>query len=145
MVPTMFNNIYKGAIGEIVGRFIFGLINIELEEITALSAFEKFDFIVREKNIYVDFKHWSAGTDAERDEMIEKITTKAKECSCNKVMVVNILDNRNIPSRLYVKDSVKILAIPSLLIDDGNEIRSNKESVEKIRRFVGATNDPVQN
>jgi hypothetical protein len=60
-------------------------------------------------------------------------------------MVVNILDNRNIPSRLYVKDSVKILAIPSLLIDDGNEIRSNKESVERIGRFVGATNDPVQN
>ena len=145
MVPTMYNNIYKGALGEVIGRDIFStdLLNIELDEIEDLNAFEKFDFIVREKNIYVDFKHWSAGTDKEREEMIEKIIPKAKECSCNRVMVVNILDNRNILSHLYDKDSVKILAIPSLLIDNGNEIRSNKESVEKIRRFVGAVNDSV--
>ena len=145
MVPTMYNNIYKGALGEVIGRYIFStdLLNIELEEIENLNAFEKFDFVIPKKNIYVDFKHWSAGTDKEREEMIEKIISKAKECSCNRVMVVNILDNRNIPSHLYDKESVKILAIPSLLIDNRNEIRSNKESVEKIRRFVGATDDSI--
>ena len=44
MVPTMYNNIYKGALGEVIGRYIFStdLLNIELDEIEDLNAFEKY-------------------------------------------------------------------------------------------------------
>ncbi len=145
MVPTMYNNIYKGALGEVVGRYIFGLLNIELEEITDLAKFEKFDFMVRDSSIYIDFKHWNFGTDEDRDTMIDKIASKAEECGTQKVIVVNVLDNRDLPSHLYKRGSIDILAVPALLIDNGNELFSNKKSVEKIRRFVGACNDAVQN
>ena len=144
MVPTYYNNIYKGALGEVIGRYIFStdLLNIELEEIEDLNAFELFDYKVPNKPIYVDFKHWSLGTDVERDSMIDKICEKAHKCGCQKALVVNILAERELPCHNYVGDGVEILAVPSLLIDD-EKMRKNDDAVEQVRRFVGGANEPV--
>ena len=146
MVPTMYNNIYKGALGEVIGRYIFSsdLLNIELEDLENLDAFELFDYKVPGKPVYVDFKHWSLGTDFDRDAMIDKICEKAHKCGCKKALVVNILSERELPCHNYEKDGVEILAIPSLLIDD-EKMRKNEKAVNEIRRFVGACNDAVQN
>ena len=146
MVPTYYNNIYKGALGEVIGRYIFstGLLDIELEEIEDLSAFELFDYKIPNKPIYVDFKHWSLGTDVEKEAMVNKICEKAHKCGCKKALVVNILAEREFPYHYYGGDDVEILAIPSLLIDD-EKMRKNEQAVNEIRRFVGACNDAVQN
>lgn len=138
MVPTMYNNIYKGALGEVIGRFIFSteLLDIELEDIVDLNAFELFDYKVVGKPIYVDFKHWRLGTDVERNSMVEKIREKAHKCECKKALVVNILADREFPCHIYDEGDVKILAVPSLLIDD-EMMRRNEKAVDAIRRFVG--------
>lgn len=144
MVPTYYNNIYKGALGEVIGRYIFStdLLNIELEEIEDLEAFELFDYKVPNKPVYVDFKHWSLGTDVEKDAMIDKICEKAHKCGCQKALVVNILAERKLPCHNYVGEGVEILAVPSLLIDD-EKMRKNDDAVEQVRRFVGAANESV--
>lgn len=136
MVPTMWNNIYKGALGEVVGKFMFSRIfGIELEDITDPLAFELFDYKIPDKPIYVDFKHWSPGTDAEREMMIDKISEKAQRCGCDKVLVVNILADRRYPCHEY-DAGIEILAVPSLLFDDG-VMHPNVEANDKIRSFIG--------
>lgn len=136
MVPTMWNNIYKGALGEVVGKFLFSrMFGMELEEITDLSAFELFDFKVPGKPYYVDFKHWSPGTDVQREKMIDKIFEKAVKCGAEKVLVVNILADKRYPCHDY-EGGLEILAVPSLLYDDGT-MHSNTEAVERITRFIG--------
>ena len=135
MVPTFWNNIYKGALGETVGQYIFAKwFNIDLEEITDLEAFELFDFKVPGKPCYVDFKHWSAGTDVDREKMIDKIAAKAQKCDCEKVIVVNIMADEIFDCRRY-DAGVEILAVPSLLYDDG-KMRANEKAGEMIRRFL---------
>jgi hypothetical protein len=120
------------------------LLNIELEDIENLDAFELFDYKVPGKPVYVDFKHWSLGTDFDRDAVIDKICEKAHKCGCKKALVVNILSERELPCHNYEKNGVEILAIPSLLIDD-EKMRKNETAVNEIRRFVGVCNDAVQN
>lgn len=135
MVPTMYNNIYKGALGEVVGKFLFSILfdGVELEEITDYTAYELFDFKVKDKPYYVDFKHWGPRTDVERGQMIEKIRGKAEKCGCEKALVINILDEGKLPCHKY--DENRILAVPSLLSDSGS-INANKNAVEEIRRFL---------
>jgi hypothetical protein len=55
---------------------------------------------------------------------------------------VNILAERKFPYHYYNGNDVKILAIPSLLIDD-DKMRKNDDAVNEIRRFVGATDDSI--
>ncbi len=135
MVPTMYNNIYKGALGEVVGKFLFSILfeSVELEEITDYSIYELFDFKVKGKPYYVDFKHWGPRTDVERDLMVEKIRGKAETCGCEKALVINILDEDKNPCHKY--DDGRILAVPSLLKDNGT-INANRCAHEEIRRFL---------
>ena len=136
MLPAMYNNIYKGALGEVVGRLIFlKLLKVDLEDITDYASFELFDYKVPEKPIYVDFKHWSPCSDVEREYMENKIMEKAHKCGCKKALVVNILLDRSIPTRHIDGDDVEILAVPSLLIDDG-ELKRDDEAYQMIRRFI---------
>ena len=45
MSPTLFNNIYKGALGEVVGRYLFWrVLNLKMEEISEPELFELFDY-----------------------------------------------------------------------------------------------------
>ena len=135
MVPTFWNNIYKGALGESVGWFIFSKwFDVKLEEITDLEAFELFDFKVPGKPYYVDFKHWSMGSDVEREKMIDKIAAKARKCDCTKVLVVNIMADSIFECKVY-NASVEILAVPALLYDDG-KMKANRKAEDSIRRFL---------
>lgn len=135
MVPTLYNNIYKGALGEVIGHFIFSkMFNVELEEITDYTAFELFDFKVPDKPYYVDFKHWNVSSDIERDAMRAKISEKARKCGCEKALVVNILAERFFDCHKY-DDGVEILAVPSLFF--ANDMQKNKDAIDRIRRFIG--------
>lgn len=135
MVPTLYNNIYKGALGEVVGHFIFSkMFNVELEEITDYTAFELFDFKVPDKSYYVDFKHWNISSDVERDAMVKKIAEKARKCGCEKALVVNILADRFFDCHEY-DAGVEILAVPSLFLADN--MQKNVDAIGRIRRFIG--------
>lgn len=77
--PAAFNNIYKGRIGEVFGKYLFLTIGIELEEITDPQTFELFDFKVKNKNIYVDFKNRKDSVYSDEENMIRWIRQKKRE------------------------------------------------------------------
>ena len=60
--PVLFQNIYKGALGEVAGSFILQKeLGLALQEIDDPACFEFFDF-VGPNGIWVDFKHWKSST-----------------------------------------------------------------------------------
>lgn len=139
--PPLWNNIYKGALGEITGQFWFKYIfNVQLEEITDPEQFELFDFKVPEKSIYVDFKNWNESTEMSWEYTVNKIKSKAEKCGCKCVIIANVLTFGDFKIQNFTIDNIKFLIIPSLLNDTG-AISINRESVDMIRRCLNAYSD----
>ena len=60
MSLVLFQNIYKGALGEAAGAYILqNELGLELREIEDPAAFEQFDF-AGPNGFWFDFKHWKA-------------------------------------------------------------------------------------
>ncbi|MGR7813394.1 hypothetical protein [Lacinutrix undariae] len=110
--PELFNNIYKGALGEQIGKFIFEKhLKIELEELP-LDKYELFDFKIKGENIYIDFKHWKEETKIDSKEQIEKIRKKLNTVKGEKVLIINILSTSSLKT-IKTADN-KIIEVPSL-------------------------------
>lgn len=132
MTPVFYNNIYKGALGEAVGKFLFSYIcHIDLEEIDNLDLFEFFDFKVPNSSIYIDFKYWNESTAFSNQDMLEKNYRKAKECGATQVLIINILASSNWDIHDYQTDDLRIVEIPSLIIDTPKP-HYNAEAFRKI-------------
>ncbi len=111
--PPIFNNIYKGALGEVCGKHIlqtqFKLKLLELDD----HEYERFDFKT-EDGIYFDFKFWSDSFDRDENEELEKIRAKMNEINAQKVFIINIVakeDRKFIP---IPSDHGKIIRVPFL-------------------------------
>lgn len=92
MSPAVWNNIYKGALGEAVGQFWFlKVLGVNLEKLKKTEIFEFFDFKIPGKQIFVDFKSWSEKYDVQWKETLEKISAKEEKCNCRLVIIANIL------------------------------------------------------
>lgn len=139
MSPPLWNNIYKGAIGEVVGKFLleeyFGVFLQEISE----ENFELFDYKVANKSIFVDFKNWDKNTDFDEKEMQEKILLKAQKCGCDCVIIANMIEKKEWKARDYVIDGIRFIIIPNLVHDlseslrtDGKKIGFNKYAYEKL-------------
>lgn len=110
--PELFNNIYKGALGEQIGKFLFEKqLQIELEELP-LEHYELFDFKIKDQNIYIDFKHWKEETKIDSKEQVVKIRKKLNTVNGNKVFIINILSTTELKT-LKTSDE-KIIEIPYL-------------------------------
>lgn len=93
--PVFFHNIYKGALGEVVGKFIFqNELGITLEELPQ-EHYELFDYKVKGTDVYIDFKHWQEYSRFDADTMKEKITRKLSKVQGSKAIIVNILTAHN--------------------------------------------------
>lgn len=110
--PELFNNIYKGALGEQIGKFIFEKhLKIELEELP-LEHYELFDFKIKGHDIYIDFKHWNEETKIDSKEQIDKIRKKLKKTNGLKVLIINILSSSELEA-IKTADQ-KIIEVPFL-------------------------------
>jgi hypothetical protein len=118
--PVLFNNIYKGALGEQIGKFIFEThLKIELEELP-LENYELFDYKIKDSNTYIDFKHWKENTQISFDEQERKIREKLKAVNGENVFIINILSSE---SRNPIKSSDgKIIEIPCLWNTEKQEL-----------------------
>ena len=126
--PELFNNIYKGALGEQIGKFLFEkYLNIELEELP-LEHYELFDFKIKNQNIYIDFKHWKEETKIDSKEQIEKIRNKLNTVNGNKVFIVNILSTSELKTLRTIDQ--KIIEIPYLWNSEAKQF--NQEIVNLI-------------
>ncbi|NLD95561.1 MAG: hypothetical protein GX635_00460, partial [Synergistaceae bacterium] len=90
LLPPVFNNIYKGALGEACGRRIFGeVLNTPLFELET-DEFELFDFRIAPGK-YVDFKLWNDRIAVPAERELEKIREKMQRTNAEEVFIVNIL------------------------------------------------------
>ncbi|MEH2115529.1 hypothetical protein [Nostoc sp.] len=117
LTPPMFNNIYKGALGEVCGKHIFqSLLNIDLLELD-VDEFERFDFKT-EQNIYIDFKLWNDRVAVPADDLIDKIREKMTIVKAERVFVINILGTSNTPFRPISSFGGKIIEVSYLCKND---------------------------
>ena len=113
LLPPVFNNIYKGALGEACGRFLFeSEINIPLSDLGD-AEYELFDFRTGE-GIFVDFKLWSDRTAVPADWELEKIRRKMEQAKASKVFVVNIFGSPGVPFRPLSSSDGKVTEVPFL-------------------------------
>ncbi|MBP5503966.1 MAG: DEAD/DEAH box helicase family protein [Bacteroidales bacterium] len=95
MSPPMYQNIYKGALGEAIGKAIFNHYGIPLEELDG-DEYEMFDFKVKDRPIYVDFKYWKPTARFDANEYREKVKTKVEKCNDVKtVIIANVRDTND--------------------------------------------------
>lgn len=137
MTPTLFNNIYKGALGEVAGWYLFEkVLKISLQTIDTPKTFELFDYRVKFLPIYVDFKNWHIGTFCDRAEMLDKVIRKARECEAKCVIIANIIAEIDDSPIIECYNGIKIVRCPSLLIDNGISVTVNIKAFTEIRSCI---------
>ncbi len=141
MCPTLFNNIYKGALGEVAGRYLFyEVLSCNMEEISDSELFELFDYKIKNLPIFVDFKNWHETTIFNDNDMIEKIKRKAALCGCKCVLIVNLIAENDWGIHRTEEDGLTIVEIPSLLKNNG-KLEHNVEAWTEIRRCINECSD----
>ncbi|WP_430409819.1 hypothetical protein [Kordia sp.] len=132
ITPVMFNNIYKGALGEQIGKFIFEQqFNIQLEEL-AVEYYENFDYKIENENIYIDFKHWKETTEISFIEQEAKIRKKLENVNGERVFIINILSTSE---RQTIRSVDKrIIEIPFLWNSQTKEL--NNSIIKEINAYA---------
>lgn len=129
LTPPMFNNIYKGALGEVVGKYIFErYLSVKLQELPD-EFFELFDYTIGD-GIYIDFKLWKDTMRVDAEEEKKKILEKLDKCNGRRAIIVNIMYDRN--SYPVTSDNGRIVEIPYLYRSDRHEL-----GTEMIRKILG--------
>ena len=142
MSPPLWNNIYKGALGEAAGWFWFShVLGIQLEELNSPEEFELFDYKISGKPVYVDFKNWSESTAMSWEETIRKIELKAQQCGCRCAVIANILTYENYQIQKFTQNGIDFLILPSLLNDKNQAISINQDALETVRRYIHEYSD----
>ncbi len=129
MSPVLFHSIYKGALGEVAGKFILNKeLGIELKPITKSEYFEFFDYILSD-DVYVDFKNWKFTYVQDRDEIRKDILRKMDYIGAKRVYIINIVSDKNYkPSTITDQ---RLVEIPMLIKGDGTV---SYENLYMIRR-----------
>ncbi len=120
MSPVLFHNIYKGALGEVAGKFILeherGIL---LHAITDPERFEFFDYEMR-PGIYVDFKNWKYTYLQDKETIRKEILRKLDEIDGKRVYVINLIASPG--NSAAISHDERIIEIPGLLDENGNLI-----------------------
>lgn len=138
--PPVFTNIYKGALGEYAGRELLKQYGIELEDITDGQFFELFDYKIKNKPIYVDFKYWneySAFLPREQ-QLLPHIFEKLAKCNGKAAIIINIFTE----GKYFIKDKqqegIYISEISNLY--EKNTCLENRMNFEKIFNIIERIN-----
>jgi len=129
LTPPMFNNIYKGALGEVVGKYILEkYLSLQVMEVPD-EYFELFDFTIG-NGIYIDFKLWKDTMHVDAEEEKQKIMEKLDKCNGKRAVIINIVYDRN--SYPTTSNDRRIIEIPYLYRIDRHEL--GVEMINKILR-----------
>ena len=130
MSPPLFNNIYKGALGEVVGKQILSDWGINTEEL-GISNYERFDYKISD-SAYVDFKNWAGPMEKDRKSCLEEIFEKIRKLNGKRAYIINIIStgrNEKLLVREKSEDGLEIVEVPFLF--DSDMIR-NKEAYSEL-------------
>ena len=131
MSPVLFQNIYKGALGEVAGSFILEReLGLSLHEIEDPNCFEFFDFML-DGGFYFDFKHWKSKTQMDQTVMRNKTLVKLNAVSGKRAFIINLFsDELSEPSCTCDE---RLIEIPGLLLSNG---QINQDALNYMRRFL---------
>ena len=123
MSPALYTNIYKGALGEVCGRYIIeNSTSLKLKEIQDGNQFEYFDYRIEDyPNVYIDFKHWkiSSAPYNDKDAIMTEIRSKMDRIGAQRVYIIGILkDSESIAN---ISADERIVTIP-YLVDENVKI-----------------------
>ncbi len=130
LMPEIFDRIYLGALGELVGKYILKENKIFTYEIPELELFEIFDGKLSD-DIFVDFKFHNETSGINRRKLNE-IRKKKKKCNAKIVIIINILGTGKYEMNSIEKEG--IFFIPALFNTEDN--RYAKENIEKIKSLI---------
>lgn len=130
MSPSLFKQVYLGALGEVVGREIIAReLGFDLEELDDESFYEFFDFKIG--NFYFDFKHWNEfRTDTYK--YSQKIKRKLSKVNGAKCFVINLVKRSEAKPVESIDET--IVQIPYLI--DGEKESINDEAIEFIQENI---------
>ncbi len=121
MSPVVFHNIYKGALGEVAGKYILKReLGIDLSEITDPEKFEFFDYIIA-PGVYVDFKNWKFSYLTDRSTVKKDILRKLDTVSGKRAYIINIIGDpaAYVPT---IQNDARIIEIPCLIDQYGHAV-----------------------
>ncbi len=135
MSPPLWNNIYKGALGEVVGKYLLEKqFDVGVSEIEDPDLFELFDYEIKGRSMYVDFKNWHEGMTENRNSALKKVAEKAKKCNSKCVAIINIYAEKRWDVQETDIDEVHIVLVPRLVGDVNGNIMLDKKAVEVLKR-----------
>lgn len=109
--PPMFNNIYKGALGEVVGRFIMEqYAGVTLREMPP-EHFELFDYVIG-NDVFVDFKLWKETMIVSAEEAKKHILAKLDKIGGKRAVIINILLDHD--AQIITSENGRIVEVPYL-------------------------------
>lgn len=130
MSPIIYNNIYKGALGEAVVEFVLTkLIGCELEFLPAHN-YEAMDFKVLGKDIYIDAKLHRFSDNVEYKDLRQDLLKKSTKLQAEKLIIINVYETETIAIQqqfqapIELENGVKVFVI-SWLINRENEFCDN--------------------
>lgn len=130
MSPPLYHNIYKGALGEKVGHEIFMYFGIPLEDLNS-EEHEMFDYKVKDKPIYVDFKYWKETTLFDTETYHKKVIEKAHNCKDIKTVVIaNVRDTGHEEPSSKIQDGIEIIEL-SLICNS----KLSQKAAKKIKEW----------
>ena len=131
MSPVLFQNIYKGALGEVAGAYILRKeLGLELQEIDDPASFEQFDFTGPD-GLWFDFKHWKSGTRQYEDAVRRKTLDKLDGVGGRRAFLINLIAEPTFqPS--CTRDE-RLVEIPGLLLPDGTV---NRQAMQYLGRYL---------
>ena len=131
MSPVLFQNIYKGALGEVAGKFILEKeLGLTLQEIGDPKKFESFDFGA-DGDLFFDFKHWKWNMQVEERPMREKVLKKMDAVGGKRAFVVNLFSNG--VSRPSCSNDGRLIEVPGILLPTG---QVDQSALNYIRMFL---------
>ncbi len=130
--PVAYTNIYKGAIGEVVIKYLLAFYKIILKPIDDPKKFELFDFEIEgNPDVYIDCKHWLF-FDPDSKEQIAKIHEKAALLGAKRAVIVNLIR----PQGATDFDDGIIFFSKGLLEDTPRGLEVNREAIMALRAAI---------
>ena len=127
--PILYQNIYKGALGEFIGKLIFEREILRKEDSLKslpLDIYETFDYMI--KGVYIDFKLWKQNHDIDD---LQIIRNKMKKVNAQKALIINIFEFENEKAKIRKTKGLK--TIPHLIDKYG---RIDVNAIQAIREFI---------
>lgn len=156
LLPNMINNIYKGAIGETIGKYYFNnFCKIEFDNCTEkeiANLFEVCDFFHKSNNGIVgfDMKNYNLtlNSNEHNKELISKIETKLQLDELNKIVIVNtFLDEKEFSIKYgYIENELFIIShssdnranvcIINGLLDSNGQFVNTSQSIGAFTKWI---------